>query len=136
MTSNILCAETIHSTTGTGSLCATSFSITTNPGSHLRQFDAVNVGQTAYAHNAAVNYMLVATPHLLNELTLAFNRNLQTEGPPASLNGKDLQDFGANINAFGNFPTMNLTISNWSGFSLGQTINSPQTTYQIADIAS
>lgn len=96
----------------------------------------VSVGQTAYAHNAAVNYMWVATPRLLNQLTLAFNRESPNQGPPASLNGKDLQDFGANIMAFSNFPTMNVSISNWSGYSLGQTINSPQTTYQISDIAS
>ena len=96
----------------------------------------VTVGQTAYAHNAAINYTAIANPQLLNQLTLAFNRESPTQGPPNSLYGKTLQDFGSKILAFSNFPTLNLSISNWSGISLGQTINSPESTYQISDIVS
>lgn len=96
----------------------------------------VNVGQTAYAHNAAINYTGVITPRLLNELTLAFNRETPNQNPPEGLNGKDLKDFGANINAFSDFPTMNVSINNWSGIGIGQTINSPQTTYEVNDITS
>lgn len=96
----------------------------------------VNAGQTAYAHNAAVNYTKVITPSLLNELTLAFHRSTPKAIPPDSISNVSLEAFGARVNTVPGFPTMDVGISNWSGISMGLGYNSPQTTYQISNVVS
>ncbi len=96
----------------------------------------VAAGQFGYAHNAVVNYTWVASSSLLNELTVSFSRETPQAAPPSSIQNTNLQSFGANVLVVPNFPTMNLSISNWSGINLALGYYSPESTYQINDSVS
>jgi hypothetical protein len=96
----------------------------------------VQSGQTTASHNAAVNYTWVIKPSLLNELTVAFARETPQSVPPSSLQGTNWQAFGSNVQTIPNFPTMDLSLSNWTGVSLSYGYYFPQTTYQLSDTMS
>jgi Carboxypeptidase regulatory-like domain len=96
----------------------------------------VNSGEFGFSHNAAVNYTWVIKPSLLNQLTAGFNRETPQAAPPASLQGANFQALGANVLTMPNFPTMDISMSNWSGIGLGYGFYSPQDTYQLSDVMS
>ena len=81
-------------------------------------------------HNSGHTY--VFSSRLLNQFNVTYNRSTPTATPPASLS-TNYQSLGANVKTVPNFPTMDLSISNWSGISLGLGYENHQNAYELAD---
>ncbi len=94
----------------------------------------VGVGQNGRAQTAAVNHTFIATPRLVNQLILSYNRNVSRAQPPNEL--PTFETLGGRVRTLPGNPTMVVGITNWSGISTGVPYYVPQDTYQIAENAS
>lgn len=92
----------------------------------------VKAGQLGNAQNATVSHTYVFSSRLLNQFNATYNGTTPTAAPPSDLN-ISYQKLGARVQAVPNFPTMDLSIANWSGISLGLGYNNHQNTYEFAD---
>jgi hypothetical protein len=92
----------------------------------------VNSGQFGSAHHATLAHTISISSRLLNEVSSTFHLTTPKSNPPSDLN-VSYELLGARIKAIPGFETMDLSISNWSGVSLGLGYYGPQTTYVIGD---
>ena len=92
-------------------------------------------GQTGNAQHATIGHTYLFSPKAINQLNLSFHRSTPYAAPPANL-AFAFQDFGAQINKVPGFQTMDLSISNWTGASLGLGYFNGQTTYGLNDTFS
>ena len=95
----------------------------------------VAAGQFGNAQNATVSHTYLYSARLLNQFNLTYNRSTPTAAPPSDLN-VSYQALGANVKAVPNFPTMDLSISNWTGISLGLGYRNHQRAYEYSDTVS
>jgi hypothetical protein len=92
----------------------------------------VNAGQYGNAQNTTISHTYVFSSRVLNQFNATYNRSTPTAAPPATLS-TNYQTLGANVKTAPNFPTMDLSISNWSGISLGLGYGNHQDAYEFAD---
>jgi hypothetical protein len=95
----------------------------------------VNAGQYGNAQNVTFSHTYVFSSRLLNQFNVTYNQSTPTAAPPADLS-TNYQTLGANVKTFPGFPTMDLSISNWSGISLGLGYRNHQNAYEFADNVS
>jgi hypothetical protein len=94
------------------------------------------VGQHSPDHNATFNYVYTISPRLVNQFSASHQGIWPTATPPAALD-VNFASLGARI-LIASQPTMDVTISNWSGITLGTPTagKHPSDTLQFSDHAS
>ncbi|HTM47331.1 MAG TPA: carboxypeptidase-like regulatory domain-containing protein [Bryobacteraceae bacterium] len=93
---------------------------------------SVAAGQYGNAQNVTVSHTYVFSSRLLNQFNGTYNKSTPTAAPPADLT-TNYQSLGANVKTAPGFPTMDLSISNWSGISLGLGYGNHQNAWELAD---
>lgn len=91
----------------------------------------VAAGQNGRAQTGTVNHTFIISPRLVNQLTLTYNRNVSRAQPPADL--PTFESLGGRVRALPDNPTMNLSITNWTGINMGVPYYVPQTSGQILE---
>ena len=90
-------------------------------------------GQTGPTHNATLNYVNTISPRLVNEFGATHQGLWPVSSPPSDLS-VNFPSLGAKT-LIASQPTMDVTISNWSGVTLGTPFRGPDpsNTLQFAD---
>jgi hypothetical protein len=92
----------------------------------------VSAGQFGHSHNLTVNHTWTISPRLLNEFNFNFNGSTPESAPPQEL-GVTLDKLGARVKTVPGVPALDLSISNWTGISLGLGYYNGQRMYQASE---
>ena len=90
----------------------------------------VTAGQQGHVHSITATHTYTSS-RFLNELGFTFHGSTPNSTPPADL--PTFESLGARVKTVPSFPTMVLSISNWSGIDLGLGYYNGQRTYQASN---
>jgi hypothetical protein len=93
----------------------------------------VNAGQQGHVHSVTATHTYTSS-RFLNELGFTFHGSTPNSTPPSDL--PTFESLGGRIKTVPDFPTMVVSISNWSGIDLGLGYYNGQRTYQASNSAS
>ena len=88
------------------------------------------VGQHSPDHNATLNYVYTISPRLVNQFSATHQGIWPTATPPEALN-VNFQSLGARV-LIASQPTMDVSISNWSGITLGTPTKGPASVQHLS----
>lgn len=95
----------------------------------------VVTGQFGGSTSITANHSYTFSPRLLNDFSGTFHQTTPTSQPSPELD-ISFTKLGARTGYIPGFATMDLSVSNWSGISLGLGYYGPQATYQASDTIS
>lgn len=95
----------------------------------------VVTGQFGGSTSITTNHSYALSPRLLNDFTATFHQTTPKSQPSQDLD-ISFTSLGARSRYIPGFATMDVSIANWSGISLGLGYYAPQATYQLANTLS